>query len=31
MIRDAGWEEYSNAGALERVYTGIVGLGSINS
>lgn len=30
MLRDGGWEEYSAAGALQRVYAGFVGLGSIN-
>lgn len=30
MIRDGGWEEYSSAGVLQRVYTGIVGLGSLS-
>lgn len=28
MIRDAGWSEYSNAGALNRQYVGIVALAS---
>lgn len=31
MIRDSGWEERSAAGVLNRVYCGVVGLGSINS
>lgn len=31
MVRDAGWSEYSAAGALNRQYAGFVGLGSINS
>ena len=31
MMRDWGWEEYSDAGVLNRVYAGIVGLGSINT
>lgn len=31
MIRDAGWREYSAAGALQREYVGIVGLGSVSS
>ncbi len=30
-IRDGGWEEYNASGTLERVYAGIVGLGSVNS
>lgn len=30
MMRDGGWEEYDNAGALLRIYAGIVGLGSVN-
>ncbi len=30
MLRDGGWEEYSAAGVLLRVYTGIVGLGSLS-
>jgi hypothetical protein len=28
MIRDAGWDEYSNAGALNREYVGLVALAS---
>lgn len=31
MIRDAGWNEYSAAGALNRVYVAAVGLGSVSS
>jgi len=31
MMRDGGWEEYSSAGVLLRVYTGIVGLGSVST
>ena len=31
MLRDGGWSEYSAAGALQRVYVGIVGLGSVSS
>lgn len=30
MVRDAGWEEYNSSGGLERVYAGIVGLGSLS-
>jgi len=29
MIRDAGWNEYSAAGALVQQYAGFIGLGSI--
>ena len=31
MLRDGGWSEYSSSGALQRVYGGFIGLGSINS
>lgn len=31
MLRDGGWSEYSNAGALNRQYVGIVGLGAVSS
>jgi hypothetical protein len=31
MIRDGGWNEYSAAGVLNRVYAGAVGLGSVGS
>ena len=31
MLRDGGWSEYSAAGALQRVYVGIVGLGSVSA
>lgn len=31
MIRDGGWEEYNVGGTLERVYAGIVGLGSLSA
>ena len=31
MIRDAGWSEFSAAGALQRQYVGVVTLGDINS
>ena len=31
MLRDGGWSEYSAAGALQRQYVGIVGLGSVSS
>jgi len=31
MMRDGGWEEYDDLGALLRVYAGIVGLGSVSS
>lgn len=31
MLRDGGWSEYSNAGVLNRMYVGIVQLGSINT
>jgi len=31
MIRDAGWKEYSDAGALNRTYVGIVSLGECSS
>lgn len=31
MMRDGGWEEYDNTGTLLRVYTGIVGLGSLSA
>lgn len=31
MIRDAGWSEYSNAGALNRQYVGIVSLGDVSA
>ena len=30
MLRDGGWSEYSAAGALNRQYVGIVGLGSVS-
>jgi hypothetical protein len=30
-LRDGGWSEYSNAGVLNRQYTGIVGLGVVSS
>jgi len=30
MMRDGGWEEYSDAGSLNRVYAGMVGLGSVS-
>lgn len=30
MIRDAGWSEYSDLGALNRQYVGIVSLGDVN-
>lgn len=30
MLRDGGWEEYDSTGTLLRIYTGIVGLGSIS-
>lgn len=30
MQRDGGWEEYDTDGNLTRVYSGIVGLGSVN-
>lgn len=29
-LRDGGWSEYSNAGALNRQYVGIVSLGDVN-
>lgn len=31
LLRDGGWEEYSSAGVLNRVYAGIVTLGSVGS
>lgn len=31
MLRDGGWREYSAAGALNREYSGFVGLGAINA
>lgn len=31
MLRDGGWSEYSGAGVLQRVYVGIVGLGSVSA
>lgn len=31
MLRDGGWSEYSNAGALQRQYVGIVSLGTVNT
>jgi hypothetical protein len=31
MLRDGGWNEYSNAGVLNRRYSGIVGLGVVSS
>jgi len=31
MLRDGGWSEYSAAGALQRQYAGIVGLGLVSS
>lgn len=31
MLRDGGWEEYSTAGVLERVYVGIATLGSVGA
>jgi hypothetical protein len=31
MIRDAGWKEYSNVGALDREYVGIVSLGNVSA
>lgn len=31
MLRDGGWREYSAAGALNREYVGIVGLGTVSS
>lgn len=31
MLRDGGWSEYSAAGALNRQYVGIVGLGGVSS
>jgi hypothetical protein len=31
LIRDGGWSEYSAAGALSRVYCGIITLGSVGS
>lgn len=31
MLRDGGWSEYSAAGVLQRVYVGIVGLGSVSA
>jgi len=31
MLRDGGWSEYSNAGALNRQYVGIVSLGEVSS
>ena len=30
MLRDGGWDEYNEAGDLERVYGGFIGLGAIN-
>lgn len=31
LLRDGGWEEYSAAGAINRVYVGIVTLGTVGS
>lgn len=31
MLRDGGWSEYSNAGALNRQYVGIVSLGDVSA
>jgi len=31
MLRDGGWSEYSAAGALQRQYVGIVGLGVVSA
>ncbi len=31
MLRDGGWSEFSSAGALNRQYAGIVGLGSVSA
>lgn len=31
MLRDGGWSEYSAAGALQRQYAGIVGLGVVSA
>jgi hypothetical protein len=31
MLRDGGWNEYSNAGVLNRQYVGIVSLGDVNT
>lgn len=31
MLRDGGWAEYSAAGVLNRVYAGLVGLGSVSA
>jgi hypothetical protein len=31
MLRDGGWAEYSNSGVLNRVYVGIISLGSVSS
>jgi hypothetical protein len=31
MLRDGGWSEFSAAGALNRQYVGIVGLGSVST
>lgn len=31
LLRDGGWEEYSNAGALQRVHVGVVTLGSVGA
>lgn len=31
MLRDGGWSEYSAAGALQRQYAGMVGLGTVSS
>ncbi len=31
MLRDGGWSEFSAAGALQRQYVGIVGLGGVSS
>lgn len=31
MVRDAGWSEFSSAGALNRQYVGIVGLGAVSA
>jgi hypothetical protein len=31
MLRDGGWSEYSNAGVLNRQYTGIVSLGNVSA
>jgi hypothetical protein len=31
MLRDGGWTEFSNAGVVNRVYAGFIGLGSVSS